>query len=110
MHRQAGIATAVIPGLIIADKQAAEGLSAVARDMRITAAPKHPGQDPVSVHFVGELVSVVRGDGGFVSRLTAVIERLENSAARLDASRRAVQTVDVDAASTFDRIRPEDTP
>jgi hypothetical protein len=105
MHRQAGIVTAVIPGLIMADKQAADGVSAVARDMRITAAPKHPGQDPVSIHFVNELVSVLRGDGGFVSRLAAVTERLEKSAALLDASRRTLQAADLDVADSFDRIR-----
>ncbi|MFC4856815.1 hypothetical protein [Actinophytocola glycyrrhizae] len=105
MHRQAGIVTAVIPGLIMADKQASDGVSAIARDMRITAAPKHPGQDPVSVHFVNELVSVLRGDGGFVSRLTAVTERLENSAAQLDASRRGLQSTDQDVVGTFGRIQ-----
>lgn len=109
MHGNPGIVTAVIPGLVMADKQAADGVSAVAHDMRITAAPKHPGQDPVSVHFVNELVSVLRGEGGFVSRLAAISARLENSAELLEASRRTLQAADQDGAGSFDRIRRDGT-
>ena len=98
------IVTAVIPGLIMSDTHAADGISMIARDMRIIAAPKHPGRDPVSVHVVNELVSVLRGDGGFAPRLAALTERLRGSAEKLDAAYRQYQSTDQDAATAFQRI------
>jgi hypothetical protein len=100
---RADIVTAVLSGLIMSDERAGDGIDAVTRNMRITAAPKHPGRDPVSVHIVEELVSVLRGEDGLAPRLAAVLDRLRTSATRLEASRRAYETTDQDTADTFGR-------
>lgn len=94
----------------MSDDRAGDGIGAVARDMRIIAAPKHPGRDPVSVHIVDQLVSVLRGEDGLAPRLAAVLDRLRISATRLEASRRALQVIDQDAADTFGRMPTERRP
>jgi hypothetical protein len=104
---RADIVTAVIPGLIMSDERAGDGIDAVTRNLRITAAPKHPGRDPVSVHIVEELVSVLRGENGLATRLAAVLDRLRTSATQLEASRRVHQTTDQDTADAFGRVLPE---
>lgn len=108
--RSADIVTAVIPGLVMADQRAADKIDEVARDMRITTAPKHPGQDPVSTHIVEQLVSVLRGDGGLAPRLRTVTERLRRSAERLAVSQRRVHAVDQVTAETLARVRHERRP
>lgn len=107
---RADIVTAVIPGLIMSDERAGDGIGAVASTMRIIAAPKHPGRDPVSVHIVDELVSVLRGEDGLAPRLAAVLDRLRTSATRLDASRRTHQVTDQETADTFGRMLDERRP
>jgi hypothetical protein len=106
----ADIVTAVIPGLVMSDRQAGDRIDEVARDMRIIAAPKHPGRDPVSMHVVDQLVSVLRGEGGLAPRLTAVTERLQLSAERLAASQRRVHAIDQNTAEALARMRAEQRP
>lgn len=89
--------TVLLHGLILSDRVAGAATEQVARDMRIIAAPKHPGRDPVSVHVVEQLVSVLRGEGGLAPRMAAVTERLRVSAGRLEESLHQYQTTDHDA-------------
>jgi hypothetical protein len=102
--------TAVIPGLIMSDERAGDGIGEVARYMRIIAAPKHPGRDPVSVHIVDELVSVLRGEDGLAPRLAAVMERLRTSATQLAESSSAHQVTDQETAAAIWRVHDERRP
>jgi hypothetical protein len=97
------IVTAVIPGLVMSDRHAGDRIHEVARDMRLIAAPKHPGRDPVSVHVVDQLVSVLRGEGGLAPRLASITERLRRSAERLEATKLHVHATDQDSAEAFGR-------
>lgn len=109
-HREPDIVTAVIPGLALSDDRAREGVSGIVGDMRITTAPKHPGRDPVSVHVVDQLAAVLRGDGGFVERLTALEARLDKSAKDLRSSLRLHELTDQDLADTLRLMFGEDRP
>lgn len=101
------INTALVPRLIVSDRDAGDATEKVTRDMRIIAAPKHPGRDPVSTNIIEQLVSVLRGDGGLAPRMTGITERLRESAALLQASVDQHQARDYNTAHTLGRINDE---
>jgi hypothetical protein len=104
------ISTALIPGLIVSDRDTSNVTEKMARDMRIIAAPRHPGRDPVSVHIVEQLVSVLRGEGGLAPRMTDITDRLRDSATKLELSLRGYQSADQATVDTFRRLDDQPRP
>jgi hypothetical protein len=101
------INTALVPRLIVSDQGTGNATEDVAGDMRIIAAPKHPGRDPVSTNIIEQLVSVLRGNGGLAPRMAGITNRLRESAVLLQASLDQHQVMDYNTAHTLGRINDE---
>jgi hypothetical protein len=81
------------------DRDAAEVAGGVAHEVTVTAAPRHPGQDPVSSSLVDGLLAALRGPGGVQSQLAEVTAGLKANAEALEAAARAYLEAEAAAAA-----------
>lgn len=80
------------------DRDAAEVARDVAHEATVTAAPQHPGNDPVSISLVDGLLAALRGPGGVQSQLAELAASLNANAEALEAAARAYH--EAEAAAT----------
>jgi hypothetical protein len=83
------------------DRDAAQAADRAAHEVMVTAAPQHPGDDPVSRGLVDDLVAVLRGPGGVQSQLAEAAAELEANAEALEAAARTYYETEADAANRF---------